>query len=95
MNWSAAGAFVLLKKESSESEAGLIINTHYCVKSIGDAVPINLNRGDSVIVSDDAKLLPFTEQHPQSLYIVHYGDIMARTALEEIPYVEVGHNKYA
>lgn len=95
MNWSAAGVFVLLKRDSGESEAGLIISTHYCVKSIGDAVPIKLNRGDSVIVSDDAKLLPFTEQHPQGLYIVHYSDIVARAALEEIPYVEVGQTKYA
>ena len=95
MNWSAAGAFVLLSRKGRESEAGLIIDTHYCVKSIGERVDINLHKGDSVIITDDAKLLPFTELHPRGLFIVHYSDIVARAAKPEIPYVEVSKNKYA
>jgi hypothetical protein len=86
-SWRAVGEFVLLKKDNQENEMGLIIDTHYCVKSIGDTVPLRLNRNDMVVVNDGATITPLTPSNRLNLFIVHYKDLVARDVAEELSYV--------
>jgi hypothetical protein len=86
-SWRAVGEFVLLKKDNEVNEMGLIIDTHYCVKSIGDTVPLRLNRNDMVVVNDGATITPLTPSNRLNLFIVHYKDLVARDVAEELSYV--------
>ena len=86
-SWRAVGEFVLLKKENVKSELGLIIDVNYCVKSIGDTVPLRLNRNDTVVVADEGQITPLLPADRLNLFIVHYKDIVARDVAEEVSYV--------
>jgi len=86
-SWRAVGEFVLLKKDNQENEMGIIIDTHYCVKSIGDTVPLRLNRNDMVVVNDGATITPLTPSNRLNLFIVHYKDLVAKDAAEELSHV--------
>ena len=86
-DWRAVGDFALLKKDNVVNDLGLIVDTNFCVKSIGDTVPLRLNRNDMVIVNDGATTTPLTASNRLNLFIVHYKDIVARDVAEELSYV--------
>jgi len=85
--WKAIGDFLILAKDEVKSNSGLILDAHYSVVGVGGFVPIEIECGDVVVLSDDAELTHIEPSNPNSPCAVHYRNICATSVGEGEPIV--------
>ncbi len=88
--WKALGDFIILAKDEVKSNSGLILDSHYIVASVGGFVPVDIECGEVVVLSDDAELTHIEPSNPNSPCAVHYSKICATSLGDDEPdYIEM------
>lgn len=94
--WKAIGDFIILAKDDVKSNSGLILDAPYTVMSVGGFVPIDIECGEVVVLSDDAELTHIEPSNPNSPCAVHYSKICATSFGDNKPeYVEMNNEPVA
>ena len=82
--WKAVGEFIILAKDEVKSNSGLILDAPLIVMSVGGFVPVDIECGESVVVTSDAELTLLEPSNPNSPCSVHYSKICATTVGDDI-----------